>query len=37
MKLLYLRNGPYKPQITRYNMQEIGLSLVLILLKGVDN
>lgn len=25
MKLLYLRNGPYKPQITCYNMQEIGL------------
>lgn len=24
MKLLYLRNGPYKPQINNYNMQEIG-------------
>ena len=24
MKLLYLRNGPYKPQINHYNMQEIG-------------
>lgn len=25
MKLLYLKNGPYKPQITCYNMQEIEL------------
>ena len=25
MKLLYLRNGPYKPQIYNYNLQEIGL------------
>lgn len=25
MKLLYLRNAPYKPEICFYNMQEIGL------------